>query len=107
MAESGTLHIKHSPGQERYEAFFLDEDGIPTDERVGYVDYVSEVEQVVLTHTVVPERLAGRGIAGELVKYVLDDVRASGKKVVPVCSYVRHYIEGHPEYADLAAPVPQ
>ncbi len=107
MAESGTVQVKHSPGQERYEAYLVDDDGLPTDERVGYVDYVAEVDQVVLTHTVVPDRYAGRGFAGQIVKFVLDDIRASGKKVVPVCSYVRAYIERHPEYADLALPAPQ
>ncbi|MFW0788619.1 GNAT family N-acetyltransferase [Gordonia sp. CPCC 205333] len=106
MAEIGTLHVKHSPGQERYEAYLLDDDGLPG-ERVGYVDYVAEVEQIVLTHTVVPERYAGQGIAGQLVKFVLDDVRASGKRIVPVCTYVRSFIKRHPEYADLAVPVPQ
>lgn len=107
MAGIGTLHIAHSPGQERYEAYLRDAQGDPTDEVVGYVDYVAEPEQVVLTHTVVPERYAGRGYAGEIVKFVLDDIRSSGKKVVPVCSYVQAYIKRHPEYADMAVPVPQ
>ena len=36
-----------------------------------------------------------------------DDIRASGKKVVPVCSYVEAYVGRHPEYADMAVPVPR
>lgn len=88
------VEVEHSPAQERYLAFV-------SGEPVGYVDYLAEPERMVLTHTVVHDRYAGRGYAGQLVRYVLDDIRASGKKVVPVCSYVVTYIERHPEYQDL------
>ncbi|MBD0020688.1 N-acetyltransferase [Gordonia pseudamarae] len=103
MGETGTVHIKHLPGQERYEASVTSDDG--TDLQVGYLDYVSEIEQVVLTHTVIYERFSGHGYAGQLVKAVLDDIRPSGKKVVPVCSYVEAYVGKHPEYADMAVSV--
>lgn len=105
MAEPVSLKIKHSPAQERYEAVLPSTDPASGDEVVGYVDYVSELEQVVLTHTVIREQFSGRGYAGHLVKAVLDDIRTSGKKVVPVCSYVQAYGERHPEYADMMLPV--
>lgn len=73
MGETGTVQIKHVPAQERYEAYVAAEDG--TDVQVGYLDYVTEIEQVVLTHTVVFERFSGHGYAGQLVKAVLDDIR--------------------------------
>lgn len=106
MADVGTLRIDHSPAQERYEAILVT-DPSGDEEVVGYVDYVSEPYQVVLTHTVVHERFSGHGYAAQLVKAVLDDIRASGKQVVPVCSYVQRFIDKHPEYADMAVPVPQ
>ncbi|MGW0036258.1 GNAT family N-acetyltransferase [Gordonia sp. NPDC003376] len=108
MADVGTLRIVHSPARERYEAILsTDPDGMGGDETVGYVDYVSETYQVVLTHTVIPEYYSGRGYAGQLVRAVLDDIRGSGKQVVPVCSYVQRFIERNPEYADMAVAVPQ
>lgn len=103
----GTLRVDHSPGQERYEAVLVNpdpQDAAEGDTTVGYVDYVDEPYQVVLTHTVIHEAYSGRGYAGQLVKAVLDNIRSSGKKVVPVCSYVRRYIDEHPEYADMALP---
>ncbi|ASR01777.1 GNAT family N-acetyltransferase [Gordonia rubripertincta] len=106
MADVGTLRIDHSPAQERYEAI-LASDSFGEDEVVGYLDYVSEPYQVVLTHTVVREQYSGHGYAGQLVRFVLEDIRASGKQVVPVCSYVQRFIERHPEFADMAVPVPQ
>ncbi|MXP20030.1 N-acetyltransferase [Gordonia sp. HNM0687] len=117
MANDRSLRIDHSPAQERYEAILsVDSSGsaaesgdYPTDadQVVGYLDYVSEPYQVVLTHTVIHEQFSGHGYAGQLVRVVLDDIRATGKQVVPVCSYVQRFISQHPEYADMAVPVPQ
>ncbi|MGC4934337.1 GNAT family N-acetyltransferase [Gordonia sp. DT30] len=110
MADPGHLRIVHSAALERYEAILTTDstDVVDADEIVvGYVDYVSEPYQVVLTHTVIPEAYSGRGYAGRLVRAVLDDIRGTGKRIVPVCSYVQHFIEQNPEYADMAVPVPQ
>ena len=39
-----------------------------------------------------------------LVQAALDDVRAnSSRTVVPQCSYVRAWIERHPDYQELTA----
>ena len=58
---------------------------------------------IVFTHTIVPEKIEGRGIGGRLAKAGLAYAREQGLKVVPQCSFVRAYIERHPEYADLLA----
>ena len=52
-------------------------------------------------YTGVPSQLGGQGIAGRIVKVGLAFARAEGLRVRPSCSYVRHYITKHPEYADL------
>ncbi|HEY4269328.1 MAG TPA: GNAT family N-acetyltransferase [Galbitalea sp.] len=46
----------------------------------------------------------GQGIATELIRRVLDDVRAHGKTVTIVCPIVRTFIERNPEYTDLVSP---
>ncbi|MCY7355789.1 MAG: N-acetyltransferase [Lysobacter sp.] len=69
----------------------------------GYVDYESGDGRIVITHTVVPAEIGGRGIAGELVKAAFDFARSEGLKVVPDCSYAAGYLQKHPEYANLAA----
>jgi hypothetical protein len=48
--------------------------------------------------------LEGQGIGSGLVKQALDAARAQNLKVVPMCSFVRGYIERHAEYQDLLAP---
>ena len=90
----GGVRTVHAPGE-------------GDDEIVGYLDYVSEPYQVVITHTVIREQFSGHGYAGQLVQAVLEDIRRGGKQVVPVCSYVQRFIERHPEFADMAVPVPQ
>ena len=62
---------------------------------------LEEPNRIVFTHTDVPEALAGRGIAGEIVKFGLDHAREKKLTVVPQCSYVAAYIKRHPEYRDL------
>ena len=96
----GVTHLKE---RERYRAE-LDEDGAATE--VGYLDYTRDAghadgDRLALTHTVVYPEYGGRGFAGQLVQQVLDDIRADGNKVVPVCSYVVKYLDKHPEYQDL------
>lgn len=71
-------------------------------ELAGYSDYViGEGETVVLHHTVVEDAFSGQGLAGELTRYALDDIRDQGYLVDPQCSYVKGFIEKNPEYADL------
>ena len=53
-------------------------------------------------HTEVPPAFGGRGIAGRLVQYAMDEIRSAGEwKVRATCSYVARWFGQHPEYADL------
>ena len=65
--------------------------------------YRREGQRIVFYHTEVPEALEGQGVGSRLVKGALDDVRGQGLKVVPQCSFVRHYMETHAEAQDLLA----
>jgi predicted GNAT family acetyltransferase len=92
MDPGGT--VRHVPEGSRYEYVL---DGAV----VGIADYRMCAGQVVLHHTVtVPER-RGQGIAGHLVAGVLDDVRSTGRHVVPTCWFVAKFIDAHSEYHDL------
>jgi hypothetical protein len=54
-----------------------------------------------ITHTVVEDAYEGQGIGGRLVRAVLDDLRGSGSKVIPLCTFAAAWIERHEDYADL------
>jgi predicted GNAT family acetyltransferase len=58
------------------------------------LDYVS---------TYVPPELRGREIAGTLVKFALEYAKENHYSVIPSCSFVRSYMDRHPEYQDMRA----
>jgi hypothetical protein len=65
--------------------------------------YSLEGEVISFTHTEVPSELEGQGVGSRLIEGALEQVREEGLKVVPLCSFVRHYIETHAEAQDLLA----
>lgn len=66
----------------------------------GELVYRSEGDRLVLLHTEVPDALSGRGIAGRLVRAVIDRAAASGETVVPWCPYARSWLRKHPDAAE-------
>lgn len=73
------------------------------DGHAGYVEYVSFAGGITITHTIVPQEIGGRGIAGALVKAALEHARDAGWKVVPECSYADIWMKRHPEFDVLRA----
>ena len=67
----------------------------------GFTDYHQNGDVMVLIHTEVDQRFRGHGLASELVRSALDDVRARGFAVRPICPLVLQYIQDHAEYQDL------
>ena len=55
----------------------------------------------VFIHTEIDEQYEGHGLAGKVTEHALAQARAEGTKIVPLCPYVRGYLERHPEDADL------
>jgi uncharacterized protein len=77
------------------------------DTRIAGLPYnVAADDQLVLLATSVFPEFRKQGIATELIRRVLDDVRAQGKTVNAMCPIVRTFIERHPGYTDLIAPRP-
>jgi predicted GNAT family acetyltransferase len=68
---------------------------------VGLASYHVENGVMTLPHTEVDPSVGGRGIGSALVAGVLDAARERGVHVLPYCSFIRHYIQQHPDYADL------
>jgi predicted GNAT family acetyltransferase len=88
------LRVEDNPAKHRYEA--------RAGERLlGFVSYRVEGGGFTLVHTEVEPELEHRGVASQLVAAALDDIRARGLPVVPICPFVRGFIRRHPEYADL------
>lgn len=72
-------------------------------ELAGFTEFVADGDTVVFPHTEVDERFAGQGLAKQLIGAALDDMRAQGKKVVPLCRFVKSFIDKNAAYQDLVA----
>jgi predicted GNAT family acetyltransferase len=59
-------------------------------ELVGFADYMDRDNQRLFTHTEIDPGVGKRGIGNRLVRFALEDTRESGRRVVPVCSFVAH-----------------
>jgi predicted GNAT family acetyltransferase len=71
-------------------------------ELAAIAEYIRTAELVVFTHTEVLPGHEGRGVASELVRQALDDVRAQELKVLPLCPFVSGWMGRHgAEYGDL------
>lgn len=81
--------VKHNEAQSRFEATVEGQQCVADYERRGDV--------LVMTHTHVPSPLEGRGIAGEMIAFAMDHARKHRLKIDPRCSYVRSYMQEHPE----------
>jgi predicted GNAT family acetyltransferase len=89
------IAIRHDVEAHRFEA---DVDG-----HVGFVEYARDDEVLVVLHTIVPDPIGGRGIAGQLVQAAVDYAQAQGLKLASRCWYASGWLDRHPEYAGLRA----
>ena len=76
--------------------FTHEEDG-----HLAVVEYTLTGNVMTITHTLVPEAIGGRGIAGQLNQAALEHARKAGWIVVPDCAYTQAYIRRHPRFQDL------
>ena len=87
--------VRDDSARQRFE---LEVDGV-----LAFVGYQRDGRKLLLTHAEVPPALRGEGVGSALVKGTLALARARGEKVVPLCSFVAHYMRRHPEVQDLLA----
>lgn len=69
----------------------------------GFLEYERSDGVLAMIHTFVHPDLRSQGLGERLVRDALDDVRARGLEVEPVCPFVVAYIRRYPEYGDLVA----
>lgn len=68
----------------------------------GFTEYrLHSGDLYFFVHTEVDDDFSGAGVATRLIEGALNDVRAKGGRVVPLCPFVRAFIERRPEYGDM------
>ncbi|QUX24696.1 MULTISPECIES: GNAT family N-acetyltransferase [Nocardiopsis] len=86
--------VADAPENKRYE---IRVDG----EVAGFAEYILTDGLITFTHTEIDPAHEGRGLGGALVRGVLDDVRGRDLDVLPLCPFVKGWIQRHPDYTDL------
>ena len=91
------LEVADNPDEERFEILA---DG----ELAGFLQYHLRGDEIAFTHTQTDDRFRGEGIGVRLVQSSLDATRERHLTVLPYCAFVRNWITGHREYAELVPP---
>jgi predicted GNAT family acetyltransferase len=92
--DEGALVVSDAPDADRYEARV-------GDALAGFAAYTRAGRLMVFVHTEVEAAYEGRGVGGALVRASLDEARAKGIQVVPVCPFYQGWIARHPDYQDV------
>jgi predicted GNAT family acetyltransferase len=56
---------------------------------------------LIIDHTEVPDAFRGQGAGLRLVTRAVEDARAAGKKIIPLCPFANAQFKRHPEWADV------
>lgn len=88
--------IRDNPDRHQYE--------LPVEREIAVVTYNLSPPNLMITETLVPQRLEGRGIASRLAKHVIEDARKRELLILPVCPFFAAYFQKHPELADAIHP---
>jgi uncharacterized protein len=94
--ELAELRIEDNREQSRFEVFV----GASL---AGFTDYHAQPGLITLLHTEIYPAFEGQGLGTRFVSGTLDEIRGRGERVLPICPFVRAFLQRHPEYADLVA----
>jgi predicted GNAT family acetyltransferase len=56
---------------------------------------------LIIDHTGVPDAFRGQGIGLRLVARAVEDARAAGRKIIPLCPFAAAQFRRHPEWSDV------
>lgn len=76
---------------------------IETDDGPAELEYVMKGGAIAFVHTEVPEAARGQDIGTALVEHGLNYARENDLKVLPLCPFVKAYMDRHEETHDLLA----
>jgi uncharacterized protein len=89
------ISVTDVPDRERFEA--RDESG----EVAGFVTYQVTEGIIAYTHTEVSPAFEGTGVGSQLARAVMEDARARGRTVVPLCPFLLKWLDRHDEFDDI------
>lgn len=67
----------------------------------GFTVYHVRAGRHLFVHTEIDQAYEGQGLGSKLARGALDDVKAMGGIIVPICPFIAGWIDHHPEYQSL------
>lgn len=89
------IDVTDNAARNRYE---LEVDG-----QTAYARYRKESGVLFIDYVEAPPALRGTGAAGRLMDGMMQQARAEGLKVTPICGYAALWLRRHPDYSDMMA----
>ena len=88
------IDVRHIPERHRY---VLTADGA----NAGHAGYTDDGNVRSIMHTWIEDEYEGQGLGSQLIVAALDDIKSSGKQVIPACPFVPKVLKDNPEYIAL------
>jgi uncharacterized protein len=82
--------VVDNPDLHRYELYV-------GDDLAGQIAYSQRNGAVTLIHTEVDPAFKGQGLGDTIIAAALADLDERGLRMIPVCPFVRSYLERHPQ----------
>ncbi len=95
--DADTLVIENNSAKSRYEA---KQNG----QVVGFADYRPIGTSLMFSHTEVNKNLEGKGVGTTLIRFALEDTRTQNLTAIPMCPFVKVFIQRHKEFVDVVHP---
>jgi uncharacterized protein len=89
--------FENNTGQQQYEA---KQNG----HVIGVAEYRPVGQSLMFTHTEVDEELEGQGLGSKLIQHALEDTRSQGMTAIPMCPFVKVFIQRHKDFIDVVHP---
>ena len=68
---------------------------------IAMIEYQRAGNNIIYTHTEVPEAFEGKGIATRMAYAAMEYAKENGFKVQALCPFVDKYVKEHPEYQSI------
>lgn len=91
---TAAVTVRDEPDRHRYTASVDGQDA-------GFLVYHQAQGRHLFVHVEVDETYEGKGVASTLVREALDDVRSADGSIVPICPYVRSWVDRHEDYRPM------
>lgn len=92
---SNSIEISRDDSGSRFQIIV---DGTPAGSTYFIAAGTKEDPERVFYHTEVDDAFSGQGLASQLMAGAMDDSAQASVTVVPVCPYVKKWLDKHPEH---------